>query len=222
MVVNQDHRAGRQLERPAHHLARIDRGVVDRAAVHHLVGDQLVLAVEEQHPELFAGLVGQGDLYIGQQGAPGADHGAPAEGFAADPQRRLAQQPQIQRRRLADAGHGLELLHRGRQHARHAAEADQQRFGQRLDLAAREGAEQEQLEQFVVRQGVQPLQRPLAQAFAMAQVVGLCGVARHLGPDCCALRAPSCQARRGCANLTEDVLLPLREKVAARGRRMRG
>ena len=43
---------GRQLERPLHHLAHIDRGVIDGALLLHLVGDDLVALVEEQDAEL--------------------------------------------------------------------------------------------------------------------------------------------------------------------------
>ena len=71
VVVQQDDVAARQFQGAAHHLARIDRRVIDRAAVQDLIGDQLVLLVEKQHPELFARLIGQGDADIGQQGAPG-------------------------------------------------------------------------------------------------------------------------------------------------------
>ena len=52
MIVHQDERGGRQFERALDHLARIDRRVVDRALLQHLVGDQLVLLVEEQDAEL--------------------------------------------------------------------------------------------------------------------------------------------------------------------------
>ena len=52
MVVHQDDRRGVQFERALHHLARIDRRVVDRAALLALMGDQRVLAVEEEKVEL--------------------------------------------------------------------------------------------------------------------------------------------------------------------------
>ncbi len=48
MIVHQDHRARAQLQRPLDDLARIDRCMIDRAPGLHLVGDQDVLAVEEQ------------------------------------------------------------------------------------------------------------------------------------------------------------------------------
>jgi hypothetical protein len=49
VVVDQDDVAGRQLKGPAHDLARIDRRMVDRAAVLDFVGDQLVFLVEEEN-----------------------------------------------------------------------------------------------------------------------------------------------------------------------------
>ena len=52
MVVHQHDRGGGQLERALDHFARIDRGVIDRARLLHLVGDQLVAFVEEQNAEL--------------------------------------------------------------------------------------------------------------------------------------------------------------------------
>ena len=47
---------GAQLQRPLDDLARIDRGVIDRAAILHFIGDQMVLAVQEQHPEFLVSL----------------------------------------------------------------------------------------------------------------------------------------------------------------------
>jgi hypothetical protein len=50
--VHEHDRRGRQLERPLHHLAHIDRGVIDGALLLHLVGDDLVALVEEQDADL--------------------------------------------------------------------------------------------------------------------------------------------------------------------------
>ena len=54
MVVNEDQPGCADLQRPAHDLARIDRGFEDRSPADDLVADQPVAAVEEQHPELLA------------------------------------------------------------------------------------------------------------------------------------------------------------------------
>jgi hypothetical protein len=53
MVVDQYNGRGREFERAAHHLARIDRRVVHRAAALHLVGDQRVALVEEEDADVF-------------------------------------------------------------------------------------------------------------------------------------------------------------------------
>src|SRR3546814_1501741 len=51
MVVDEDEGGGAQLEGALHHLAGVDRGVVDGALLLHLVGDQAVALVEEQQAE---------------------------------------------------------------------------------------------------------------------------------------------------------------------------
>jgi len=52
VVVHQDQRRRVQFKRPLDDLARIDRGVIDRAALLPLVFDQRVLAVEKQQVKL--------------------------------------------------------------------------------------------------------------------------------------------------------------------------
>ena len=53
VVVDEDQRARRKLQRAAHDLARVDGRVVDGAFLLHLVGDQLVLLVEEEDADVF-------------------------------------------------------------------------------------------------------------------------------------------------------------------------
>ena len=52
MIVDEHDGACRKLERPLDHLARIDRGVIDSSLLLHLIGNELVLAIEKQDPEL--------------------------------------------------------------------------------------------------------------------------------------------------------------------------
>ena len=52
MVVHEDDRGRGQFERALDHFARIDRRVIDRALLLHLVGDELVALVEKQDAEL--------------------------------------------------------------------------------------------------------------------------------------------------------------------------
>ncbi len=147
--------------------------MVDGAVVHHLVGDQLVLLVEEQHPELLARLVRQGQLDVGEQGAPRTDHRAPVHRLKPHPLGKVVHQLEVERRLGPDPAHGAEVFHRGRERRAQRAEAGEQVLGQRLDVAARERAEQQQLQRLVVGQGREArVQRPLAQPLAMAEVVG--------------------------------------------------
>ena len=53
VVVDENDGARRHLQRPLHHFARIDRGMVHRAALLHLVENELVALVEEQDAELW-------------------------------------------------------------------------------------------------------------------------------------------------------------------------
>ena len=84
VVMDEDDRAGVQLQGAADDLARLDRGMVDRAPVHHLVEDDGVLLVEEEDPELFAGLARHGDPHVGQQRRPRAGDGALAHHAPGD------------------------------------------------------------------------------------------------------------------------------------------
>ncbi len=173
VVVHQDHRRGGELQRPAGHLARIDRRMIDGALVHHLVTDQLVLLVEEQHPELFARLVRQRQLDVGEQRAPGADHRALLHRLQAHALGKLMHQLKIERRLRPDPAHGAEVVDRGGEHPRQGPEPRQQVLGQRLDVAAGERAEKVELERLVVVQRLEAcVQRPLAQPLAVAEVVG--------------------------------------------------
>ena len=52
VVVHQDQRRGAQFQGALDDLTGVDRGVIDRAALLLLVGDQRVLAVEKEEVEL--------------------------------------------------------------------------------------------------------------------------------------------------------------------------
>jgi hypothetical protein len=52
VIVHQEDRGRRQFQRPLDHFARIDRRVIDRANLLHLVGYQLIALVEKQDAKL--------------------------------------------------------------------------------------------------------------------------------------------------------------------------
>ena len=169
--------------------------MVDGAAVHHLIGDELVLLVEEEDAELLARLVGQSHPHVAQQRRPGRDDGALLHARTRQSQRRLVQQLKVHRRRFPDAGDGLQLFGGGGEHAVQRAEPRQQRLGQRLDVAAREGAEEVELQQLIVGQRLQPaLQRPLAQPLAMAELVALYANIRNPAPHALSVSLPGSAA----------------------------
>src|SRR5215471_13203952 len=56
MVMGDYDCACSQLESALDYFPRVDRRMVDGAALVQFVGDQVVALVQEQHPELFAGL----------------------------------------------------------------------------------------------------------------------------------------------------------------------
>jgi hypothetical protein len=80
----------------------------------------------------------------------------------------------IQRDGAPGAVHFGDALHGRRQHGRQSAELGQQRFRQRLGVLARDGAEEEELEQLVIgERACSSCFETLAQAAAMLVIVGL-------------------------------------------------
>src|SRR5689334_25431981 len=58
MIVHQNYRRSAELERTVDDLARIDGRMIDRAARQHFVGDEYVLAIEEEDSKLLPGAAG--------------------------------------------------------------------------------------------------------------------------------------------------------------------
>src|SRR6185437_13957427 len=75
MIVHQNYRRSAELERALDDLARIDGRVVDRAACQHFVGDEYVLAIEEEDSKLLPGTAGHRGRAIVDQRAPGTKRG---------------------------------------------------------------------------------------------------------------------------------------------------
>ena len=70
MVVGQNDGGGGKLQRPLHHLAGIDRRVINGAFLLHLIGDELVFLVEKQDAKLLLVLESHGGAAIFEDGAP--------------------------------------------------------------------------------------------------------------------------------------------------------
>ena len=65
MIVSDDERGGVEHQGTLHHFSRVDGRVIDRAALLHLIGDEIVLAVKEQYPKLLDLLVRHCSLQVG-------------------------------------------------------------------------------------------------------------------------------------------------------------
>jgi len=73
MVVDQDQGGRAQVQRPLHHLADIDRRMVDGAARLDFVADQPVLAIEEQQAKLLVRLARHRRMQIFGERRPGGE-----------------------------------------------------------------------------------------------------------------------------------------------------
>ncbi len=176
MVVDQDDGARGEFERSFHHLAWIDRRVIDGAGLLHLVGDQAVLLVEEQDTELLAVLEGHGRAAIVEKLRPvgqdlTATHLAARHALGGG-----GDDLEIGRDRRPDALHLFEQGCRRAKHLGQGAEAGDQRLGNGLGVDAWDQPEEQKLEQFVVGQGVRSAgDEAFAQTVAVAMVMRLLG-----------------------------------------------
>ena len=140
----EDHRGGGVFERAARDFAGVDGRVIDRALIHHFVGDELVLRVEEENAELFAWLMRHGEAAIVHQRRPGRDDCALLQiAFRGALQQRL-HKLEILRDDGAGALDFRKAMHGRAEHAGQRAELFQQRFGEGLGVDARDGAEKEE------------------------------------------------------------------------------
>ena len=71
VVMRQDDRGGVARQPLLHHLARVNRHMVDRALGLLFIRDQHVFSVKEQHAKLFGFAVRHGGMAIVQQRVPG-------------------------------------------------------------------------------------------------------------------------------------------------------
>jgi hypothetical protein len=167
--------------------------VIDRAGLLHLVRDQLVALVEKQDAKLL--LVGERHRgpAIGDHVVPRRQQRARLQLSLGNPARRRRDQFQHRDGGVTDAVDFAQPRIWRMDDFGERAEFLQQRFGQRLDVAARPGAEQHHLQQFVIAQGVGPgavkaLAQPLAMAVIMrglgGLILGIAGLRGHRRQPC--------------------------------------
>ena len=164
---------GVELQGALDHLARIDRRVVDRSRALHLVGDEGVLLVEEENAELLARLMGHRRRDIIENGGPGGQDLALPDRFPHRSAVDRRDDGQIQRNGVFDARHFGQEAARRAEHFAQGAETGDQGLGDRLDVASGNGAEQDELEELIIGEGVgagfaEALAQPVAMAVMMA------------------------------------------------------
>ena len=118
-------------------MARIDRRGIDRAGLLHLVGDEPVLLVEEENPELLDGLEGHLTAAIIDELGPAREDRL----LGVDPVAAEAGGDGLDDLDMGDGGfaEALDLAQprlAGVEDAREGAEFTQQGLGQRLGIAA--------------------------------------------------------------------------------------
>src|SRR6266446_5387218 len=150
MVVHQDHGGGGEFERALDHLARIDRGVIDGAGLMLLVGDQVVTLVEEQNAEVLLALEGHGGPTIVEHVRPRRQHLALFDLAAHEAIGCRLHDLEFGDGGLSQTVDLVESFRRRRDHFREGAERGEQVLRERLHVALRDGAEQDQLEHFVI------------------------------------------------------------------------
>ena len=123
MVVHQDHRRGAEIQRALDDLARIDGRVVDGARALHLVGDEDVLAVEEQHAELLTRRARHRRCAVIEQRLPRAERGLAEQLRFGKPERRRLDDLELRDRVLAKPGDLQQPRARRRDDFREIAEA---------------------------------------------------------------------------------------------------
>ena len=127
--------------------------------------------------ELLLGLEAHRGAAIIEHLAPGGEHRSLHHLAAHEPERRRAHELDLGDRRLAEARHLLQALLRRIQRLGEASEVGKDGFGQRLGVAPRHRAEQDELEQLVVgKRIVAGLAEASPLPLAMAEIVWLAGV----------------------------------------------
>ena len=134
--MDQDQRAGRQFQRAAHDLARVDGDMVDGAAGLFLIRDQHVLAVEIEDAELLDLAMGHGGVAIIQKRAPTGQDGTVHDARPRQPLGRGLDDLEFLHHGGAGARDLGQPRRRRRQHAVEVAEMVQQAPGEGLHVLA--------------------------------------------------------------------------------------
>jgi hypothetical protein len=146
--------------------------VPDGAGLMLLVGDQVVTLVEEQNAEVLLALEGHGGPTIVEHVRPRRQHLALFDLAAHEAIGCRLHDLEFGDGGLSQTVDLVESFRRRRDHFREGAERGEQVLRERLHVALRDGAEQDQLEHFVIADRLAAgREKSLPQAAAMAVVM---------------------------------------------------
>ena len=138
--MDQDNRRRVQFEGAAHDLTRVRPAPWSIAGVLHLVGDQNIFLVEEENPEFFPIQIGHRRAAIIEHSGKTAHGRAILDGYFGEAFGGFRNDFQLHNRCLAQVLDFAQTFRTGRNHASERAELRDQRFGERFDIAPRDGA----------------------------------------------------------------------------------
>ena len=172
MIVYENDGGRVELQGTLDNLARIKRHMVDSAPLLGFVGDQGIVVVEKQYIELLVHLMRELRFAIIQQGVPSRDHRLLDNMIAERAQRDGLGQFQRMYDGVARAFHFAQGSQLRRHNGADAAKAVTETLCQRLCIAARQGAEQQQFDQFVIGEAIcTRFSEALPKALPMAKIM---------------------------------------------------
>lgn len=154
MVVHQDQGSRTDVETLSDDLARVDRPFVDRAVMHHHIGNEPILRVKIQHANTFVVQTGHVDSQIIEQSLPTGENGLIR--YSAARHEPCCKTNALERRcaRLTDTLYRLQGARVGIENRRKRSEPCDQCFRGRLGISLAHAGEEQEFEKFVVGQSI--------------------------------------------------------------------
>jgi len=156
VVVHQDQRRRPDIKRTLDHVARMDRGLVQRAFAFQVIKDQAIAGVEIEHPHPLMRQVGHVDRQVIDQGLPAGQHRLVGQLGPSEAPR--GERDDLQRRRAGFAHARVEgqRLRIGIEYPGQAAEPRQQALCERFHVLARDCQHQQVFDHLVIGEGFRP------------------------------------------------------------------
>lgn len=152
MIMDEDERGRAEIDRAADHLARIDRGLIDRTVGHMIIADQHVAGIEVEHPHPLYLQICHVGAKIVEQCLPAGEDRLLLHRGAQQAQGRRLRDLQGRDAGVAHSGKAGERVPVGAEHAADSPEIVEQRLGKRFGVAARYRKRQQIFDQLMIEQ----------------------------------------------------------------------